>query len=460
MQVTENISMSEPIRKLFWKYTIPTVAAVIVNGLYVMVDGVFIGRYVGAEGLTAVNLMWPLIGCIIGVGGMIGTAGAALFSIEKGKEDHLMAARYMGNSLVLLVVTAIFVYFFLNLYAHDIFLLQLSSSPSAIILASEYGDVFSKLSFFTMSAVAFPLLIRNDDHPKLATKLMVAGACLNTLGDYVLIVYYGLGMKGAAYATTGAQAFVTILGISHFFSSRANLRLGIKDLRLSWYASYKTLTLGFASFFMYVYVSFLAALYNYSFGKYGSSITVAAYALVGYYAGFYYMFAEGVTSGIQPIISFNYGAERYYNIRRVLRMAVKMILISSIIFLAAIYAFPDVLISIYNNEDAVLHQESLLGFRLHMSACYLEAFVLLVTVYFQSVDNARKATLISLVNLFIQMPFLFILPKYWGVAGIWLAFPIANIPLAVFVFFELINDLKQHTKQLKIRHKRRILHNG
>lgn len=457
MHVTENISMSEPIRRLFWKYTIPTLAAVVINGLYVVVDGIFIGQFIGADGLAAINLIWPLYGCVLGFGGMIGTAGAALFSIEKGKGDIKMARRYLGNSMLLLGVAAVFIYILLRLFSEQALTLQLSDNETVLHFGMDYISILAPMSFWTLCATAFPLLIRNDNHPRLATKLMVVGALCNIVGDYVLIAHAGWGMKGAAAASVGAQAVISIIGFRHFFSRRANMRLQLKDLRLSLFASYKTLVLGFSSFFMYVYFSFLAALYNYMFARYGSAVTVAAYALVGYYAGLYYMFSEGVTSGVQPIISFNYGANRYYNIRRTLGMAVRVILISAVVFLGIVYAFPNLLINIVNRDDPALHEASLLGLRLHMITCYLEAFILLATVYFQSVDSARKATLISLVNLFIQVPFVIILPMYWGVAGIWLAYPVANVPLSIYVFFALVRDLRQKTGNLKIRHKAGML---
>lgn len=451
----ENVSMDEPVRRLFWKYVLPTLAAVIINGLYVMVDGVFIGRYIGAGGLAAINLCWPLYGVILGLGGMIGTAGAALASIEKGKGDFAKARAYVGNSICLLGVAGVLNYLLVHYLMLPSFNLQIQDASDVIALGTDYASVLQVAGVFSVAATAFPLLIRNDDHPKLATKLMLAGAFANIVGDYLFVARFGWDMTGAAVATVGAQGVISVISLVHFFSSKANLRLRFSDLRPSVKASFKTLVLGFSSFFMYVYFSFLAALYNYMFDKYGGAVSVAAYSLVGYYAGLYYMFSEGLAAGIQPIISYNYGAGRYYNVRRVLKKAVKVVAVSAVVFLGVIYAFPEWCIRLVNNDDAELFKASMTGLRLHMATCYLEAFILVGTVYFQSVDNARTATAVSAVNLFIQVPFVILLPLTWGVEGIWLAYPVANVPLALFVFFAMIRDLRHKTKRLKRTHRER-----
>lgn len=452
----ENISMSEPVRRLFWKYVLPTLAAVVINGLYVMVDGVFIGRYIGTNGLAAINLIWPLFGVLLGLGGMIGTAGAALCSIEKGRGDFEKARRYVGNSIILLVAAGIFVYFFLHYTALPVLNLQIKDAPDVIAKGMEYVSVLQVAGVFTVSATAFPLLIRNDDHPNLATKLMLAGAVSNIVGDWLLVAHLEWGMKGAALATVGAQGVISLISLGHFFSRRANLRLKLNDLRFSLQATVKTSVLGFSSFFMYVYFSFLGALYNYVFDKYGGSVSVAAYALVGYYSGLYYMFSEGLSAGIQPIVSYNYGAGKYYNVRRVLQMALKVVFISAAVFMAFIYIFPDFCIDLVNSKDPELHKASLTGLRLHLLTCYLEAFILVGTVYFQSVDNAKTATAVSCVNLFIQVPFVLLLPLKWGTEGIWLAYSVANVPLALFVFIALTKDLRRKTKRLKKKHKEKL----
>ena len=452
--VPENASMNEPVGRLFWKYVLPTLAAVVINGLYVIVDGVFIGRYIGTDAMAAINLIWPLYGVLLGTGGLIGTGSAALCSIEKGRNDFAKARLYVGNGMLLLAAAGMLSFIFLHCCSLTVFDLQMDDAPVVTGLGMEYVSVLKPASVFVLAATAFPLLIRNDDHPKLATKLMLAGAAANMAGDYFFIAVFGWGMAGAAAATVGAQCVITLISVRHFFSNRANLRLTFSDVRFSASASAKSIVLGFPGFFMYVYFSFLGALYNYMFDRYGGSVNVAAYALVGYYAGLYYMFAEGLSSGIQPIISYNYGARKYYNVRRTLKKAFKVIAVSSVVFLGFVYAFPDWCINLVNNTDSELHQASLTGLRLHLATCYLEAFILTGTVYFQSVDNAKTATAVSVVNLFIQVPFVFLLPLKWGLEGVWLAYPVANVPLSLFVFCALLRDLRGKTADLKTARRR------
>ena len=292
-----------------------------------------------------------------------------IISIEKGKGDYSQARAYVGNSICLLGVAGVLNYLLVHYLMLPSFNLQIQDAPDVITLGSEYASVLQVAGIFSIAATAFPLLIRNDDRPKLATKLMAAGAFANMIGDYVFVARFGWGMTGAAVATVGAQGVISVISLFHFFSSGANLRLRFSDLRLSFDASRKTVLLGFSSFFMYVYFSFLAALYNYMFDKYGGSVSVAAYSLVGYYSGLYYMFSEGLAAGIQPIVSYNYGAGRYYNVRRVLKKAVRVVFISAAVFLGIVYAFPEWCIRLVNDNDPELFKASMTGLRLHMATC-------------------------------------------------------------------------------------------
>ena len=443
-----------PVKKLFWKYTLPTIIAIMVNGLYTIIDGFFIGHYIGEAGLAGLNVLWALISLLVGAGTMIGMASSSLFSIEKGKNDYTAARSYLANGFILWFVIAIVIMVFFYFTARFFIELQIAGSSEAIKAATDYFKIVIPMSFFVMGASAVPLFIRNDDRPRLATQLMIFGAVFNAIGDYVFIKHLGRGMRGAAEATISAQMIISIVGIGYFFSSKARVRLHFWDLKFSWRKSVKILSLGVSSLMIFFYYGFITGLYNYLFAKYGGSLMVAAYSVVGFVSYLYYMFAEGFTSGVQPLLSFNYGAVRYYNIRRLLWKTTRILFWLYVVFLIAIILFPNELAALYTSEgDVALRAAVVRGMRLHLFVCFLEAFILMGTVYFQSVDRPKTATLISGVNLVIQLPFILILPRYLGTDGVWLGYPLANIPLALFVFVCVVRDLKRMTYLLLEKHK-------
>lgn len=437
-----------PLKKLFWKYTIPTIMAMLVNGMYTVTDGLFIGRYIGADGLAAINLIWTVYGFAIGVGIMIGSAASALFTIEKGKENYDSARRYLANGIFLLLLGSLITSLILKFSARSILEFQLPDAPHILKLADDYFNIIIIASVCPLFSAALPMLIRNDEKPALATKLMIFGAVFNIIGDYVFIYHFHWEMEGAAIATVGAQAIITLVGLGYFFSPASKIRLHLSDFKFSLKMCVKILTLGISSLIMAVYYCVIGVCYNYFFAKYGSATTIAAFSVVGYVSYFYYLFAEGMTAGVQPIISYNYGAKRHYNIRRTLKKTAGFLFWIYVIFLAAVYLFQRPIAAAFCADDEALLQETVTGLRLYLLTCFLEGFILLGIIYFQAVDKGRKSALLSVMNLFIQFPFLVIMAHLWGVTGIWLVYPVANIPLAAFVFYSLRRDIKKSYRRI------------
>ncbi len=154
--------MSISIYRQFWRYTIPTVAAMLVNGLYQVVDGIFIGRFVGADGLAGINVAWPVIGTILGIGMLVGVGTGALASIKQGEGEHHSAKGILATGLLLLLAMAPIVAIVLYFHA-DEFLLWQGAQGKVFELGMQYLQVLIFASIFTLGSIAMPFLLRNDD---------------------------------------------------------------------------------------------------------------------------------------------------------------------------------------------------------------------------------------------------------------------------------------------------------
>ena len=205
--------MKNSIYRQFWRYTIPTVAAMLVNGLYQVVDGIFIGHYVGAEGLAGINVAWPIIGFILGLGMLVGVGTGALASIKQGEGNMTAAKQVLATGLLLLVMLAPAVATILWFLADD-FIAWQGVEGRVYELGLQYLQVLVIACVFTLGSIAMPFLLRNDDSPNLATLLMVSGAIINILFDYLFIAVLHWELTGAAIATALAQLSVTVLGLS------------------------------------------------------------------------------------------------------------------------------------------------------------------------------------------------------------------------------------------------------
>lgn len=434
--------MQTSIYKQFWKYTIPTVAAMLVNGLYQVVDGIFIGRYVGADGLAGINVAWPMIGSILGLGMLVGVGTGALVSIQQGKQDNQGAKQVLATGLLLLIALVPVVSALLFLFADD-FLLWQGAEGRVFELGLQYLHILIGASVFTLGSIAMPFLLRNDESPNIATFLMVVGAVVNIVLDYLLIALWGWELTGAALATAIAQGVVTLLGFAYFFSSHAKLRLQCKDLRLKLATIPNIFTIGASSFFMYAYGSMMVALHNALFSQYGDQLMIGAYAILGYIVTVYYLTAEGIANGMQPLVSYNHGARNQQNIRKLLKVAMYSSVLVGVVFVVLLNLFPTQFVSVFNKEDAQLVEYTVLGIRLHMFALALDGFLVVAGAYYQSINKGSKAMFVTVGNMLIQLPFLYIMPKLFGVPGIWIAYPLSNIALSVVVMTMLWKDVKR-----------------
>lgn len=240
--------MQNSIYKQFWKYTIPTVAAMLVNGLYQVVDGIFIGRYVGADGLAGINVAWPVIGSILGIGMMVGVGTGALTSIKQGEQDQQGAKRVLTTGLLFLLALMPIVATILFFFADD-FIRWQGAQGRVYKLGLQYLQILIVACIFSLGSIAVPFLLRNDNSPNLATILMVIGAIINIVLDYVFIAWMNWELTGAAIATALAQMVVTVLGVGYFFSSKAKLRLTFRELKVQLDAIPKIVLIGTSSFF-------------------------------------------------------------------------------------------------------------------------------------------------------------------------------------------------------------------
>lgn len=428
----------------FWRYAIPTISAMLVNGLYQVVDGIFIGQYMGGDGLAGINIAWPVISVVLGLGMMLGVGTGALSSIKQGEGDIAGAKKTLATGFMALAALSPLVAVTLWQYS-ELFLRIQGAEGRMYDLALQYLEILIIAGVFTLGSIAVPFLLRNDDSPNIATLLMVLGAVINIVLDYWFIALLGWELTGAALATGIAQAVVTILGVAYFFSGKAKLRLRLSDFKFQFGLLPRILSIGLASFFMYAYGSFMVALHNALFAEYGTVTLVGAYAILGYIVAFYYLIVEGIANAMQPLLSYSYGARRQDNMRKLLNVAMWSSVLGGALFVALLNLFPNQTVAIFNSDDPQLLTHTVDGIRLHLFSMFLDGFIVVAAAYYQAISHSRKALFVTLGNMLIQLPFLYLMPKLWGVTGIWIAYPLSNIALSLVVGAMIWRDIRKLT---------------
>jgi len=427
---TVTINQNESISRTFYRFAVPSVAAMVVNGLYQIIDGIFVGHFIGFQGLASINMSWPIIGIVIGTGILIGMGGGSLLSISRGKHDLTESTSILNASIVLILVFSALGALWLHFLGKPFLLLQ-EADGSLLNDSYDYISIFSLGTIATIGAATLPILIRNDDSPRISTILTIIGAILNIILDYLFIGIFDFGLKGAAIATILSQCVVVILSLGYFFSPYSQVNLTF--IRTNLHTVNKIISIGISSLLMFTYFSFIIALHNRMLMIYGSPIHVSAFAIIGYIATLYYFISEGIASGLQPPVSYYFGANQYRKITSTVILALRIIVISGLATIAIVNLFPATVIHLFSHDNNALAIITIQGIRLHLFAIFLDGFLFIASVYFMSTDQGKKALVVSAGNLLIQLPFLYFLPQWLGVNGVWLSVPLSNIILTLFI---------------------------
>lgn len=198
---------------------------------------------------------------------------------------------------------------------------------------------------------------------------MMAGAVINIILDYIFIAHLDMGLKGAAIATIIAQISITVAAVGYFFTHYSKLRLSLRTLKFNFRIATNAVSLGTSSLFMYAYFSFIVAVHNKLFMDYGSAVHVGAFAIVGYLMTMYYLLAEGIASGMQPPVSYYYGAGHGKKIRATLILASKVVVLTGITSVIFLSLFPNTLVGLFSNSDPALATETVNGLRYTCLPC-------------------------------------------------------------------------------------------
>lgn len=420
------------IIKLFASYVIPTVLAMFISGTYQIVDGFFVGHFIGVDGLAAVNIGWSYITILLGFGFLVGVGIGSLYSIAKGEEDEEKARRILGQALFLQFVPGLLIgliLYFLAPWLVYVLGVENHSAEMAII----FIRTFAFASPFVIGSLVMPFIVRNVGTPIRATGYIAAGVMVNILLSFLLISYFRIGVVGAALASIGGEIIAMTLG-GYFILKRSGEQLSWSDFKPDFKLVGAILLTGSSAFFTFIYIGFIMTLHHKVLVEYGGTVAVSAYTIAGYLLTIYYFAVEGVANGAQPLISRFYGEERVRSTRYITRLMVYVGLVIGIIITALLLIFPEFFTSWFT-DDPELKSVTAYALRLHLAVLFLDGLFVTATMFFQAIGEGQKALVISIGNLLLQVPFLFILPKYWGLDGVWLTMPIATVILAIPVAF-------------------------
>lgn len=436
---------TEPIPKLVWRYAIPTILSMVVTGVYVAIDGMFVGHYLGEVGLAGMMLAYPVGAILYAIGALIGMGAAALVSINLGLNDVSRARHLLGNAFTLCLLAGA-VLALVGTQWSEAVLIWLGAEGEVLSSALEYLFWYFALGIFPILAIAFTALLRNDGRPGFVTVVLIISGCLNVLLDWLLIVVYPFGLAGAAIATMICQAVTGLLCLQHFFTSKTRLGINWQQMRLNLDHCINILRVGFPSFLMNLYLSIVLTLHNMAFLWVGGPIHVAAYGVVSYAEALFYLIFEGIAFGTQPLLSFNTGAKRFDRVFETLKIVIIMSLVTALAGVAFIYWVPEYLVYIFAGDNPELTPVAIEGMRLYFWGLPFEGLILVGAAFFQAINRPREASILTGSKLVLIALVLYLFAWLFGVAGVWVSLATCSLVLTlwmIYVMSKLSKDLSQ-----------------
>jgi len=443
---------TEGIGKLLLKYALPAIIAMTASSLYNNVDRIFIGQGVGADAISGLATTFPFMNLSAAFGAMIGVGASAVISIRLGQKDYKTAQHVLGNTLVFNLMLGI-VFTAACLPFLDQILLLFGASQNTLPYARDYMEVILLGNVISHSYFGLNAVLRSAGHPREAMYCTILTVVVNTILDPLFIWGFGMGIRGAAIATILSQAISLAIQIKLFSNPNEVLHLRRGIYRPSLHIARQILSIGASPFLMNCCACLVVLIINGQMRKYGDMLNVpnggdmaiAAYGITNSIVFFFLMIVMGFNQGMQPIVGYNWGARQNDRVWRCLRFTmICATIVSSIGFLIC-EIFPETITHFFT-DDQVITDICTRGFRLNVVMLPIVGAQMVIGNFFQSIGHAGKSIFLSLTRqLLFLIPFLYTLPNFFGLDGVWLSLPASDIVSFVTAFgmlFWLIKKVK------------------
>lgn len=431
------------VSRLMWKYFLPAFVGVIMNSLYNIVDRVFIGQGVGADALSGISVIYPIMLIMMGFSMLIGIGTGVYVSISMGKGNMKRAEETLGTGFVLMLVASVIIMVIIYIFKVPI-LRSFGSTEETFQYANDYLNIIIGGVLFMVVGFSLNNIIRSEGNARVAMLSMIISAGTNIILDPVFIFWLDMGVKGAAYATIISMFILMIWVLLHFLGTKSVIKLRKQYLRINPAISLEILSIGMAPFTMQIASSLVHGLLNKKLIVFGGDYAVGAMGIVNSVLSLIIMTIVAINMASQPIIGFNYGAGSVVRVKEALKISLIAATVVSVAAFIFIEAIPGSIVRIFNNDSRELYEISVHGLRLVVLVFPFVGFQVVASSFFQAIGKARIAMFATVFRQVIGLlPLLFILPEFWGISGIWLAFPISDLISAVVVAFMLVEQWRR-----------------
>lgn len=421
-----------PLGKLIFQLALPGIAAQLINVLYNMVDRMYIGHIpeAGATALTGLGVCLPIIVLISAFSAFAGMGGAPLAAIQLGKGDKERAEKILGNATTMLIFCSIVLTIVFGIFKEPI-LYAFGASPETIGYALDYIDIYLIGTIAVQLALGLNTYISCQGNAKTAMLSVLIGAVLNIVLDPIFIFTMDMGVKGAALATIISQAVSAVWVVCFLISKKSVIRIKPENMKPDWKIIGSVCALGISPFVMQSTEALVTIVLNSGLQKYGGDLYVGSLTILQSVMQLTIVPVNGMTQGVQPVISYNYGAGNFDRVKKTFKIVLLADLAVTVVACLLTQCIPGVFASIFTDEAPLiaLVEEVMPIF---FAGIWIFGVQMACQSTFMGMGQAKVSLFLALLRkVILLIPLALILPKFFGVPGIYYAEPVADITAAV-----------------------------
>lgn len=418
--------------KKFFKYSISSMFAMFVTSLYTIMDGIFVGRGIGDVGLAAVNMVLPITIMYFGIATMFAVGGGSMVSKSFGEGNVEKGQKIFGQTVKLILIVSFILSVVAFLFSNSIMSL-IGARGEILIYSSQYLKFYSLFCSANLIGIVLNSFVRNDYNPRLGMIANIFGAVANIIFDYIFIFKLNLGIKGAALATGLGQILTILILVNHFILKIGNLRFRYSPIESNVFKN--IVSIGFPSFLSEITFSVIIFFYNIALVVFVGNKAVTAFSVINYINANIYMILLGMNFGVQPLISYSFGARKGKDMIKFYEFLKHFGFLLTLIYVLISFFFGNQIIGIFTSDFEII-KIAYFGLNVSNLAFFILGINLTTSVYYQAMEIPKYSNIICLFRSFVFLPIsLVILAKLFGLTGIWMSLIVSEGLSLLFINF-------------------------
>ena len=415
----------KPVGALLWQYALPAIVAMTASSLYNIIDRAMIGQVVGPEAIAGLGITFPLMNLSAAFGAAVGVGSSTCISVKLGQRDYKTAEHLLGNTVTLnLIIGFIFMVVFLVFL--DPILRFFGASDVTLPYAREFMTVILLGNMVTHMYFGMNAVLRAAGKPRHAMYATLFTVGMNILLVVAFVWWFRLGIRGAALATITSQSLALCWQMWIFSNPKELLHLKRGIYKLKKDLVRNIISIGVSPFLMNATSCVIVIFMNNQFVRYGGDMAVGAYSIANSVVMVFLMFVMGMNQGMQPIVGYNYGAEKYDRMFRCLWLTIACATAILLVGWTLSMLFPQYIARIFSTDPTLLAL-SARGIKIDMLVFFVVGSQAAITHFFQSIGKVKVSIFLSLSRqLFLLLPMAYVFPLFWDLDGVWYSMPASD----------------------------------